>query len=105
MQLTTVVAFKNSLLAGNGHVLVELSSLYFHATIFVGVRDDFEKTLGKMDLLKKEANLREVRCLNKFGLSYGDESMKTFTSLILSSPIHSHPSPGHLIVREEFSSL
>lgn len=85
-------------------MLVELSSLYFHATIFVGVRDDFEKTLGKMDLLKKEANLREVRCLNKFGLSYGDESMKTFISLILSS-IHSHPSPGHLIVREEFSSL
>lgn len=86
-------------------MLVELSSLNFHATIFVGVRDDFEKTLGKMDLLKKEANLREVRCLNKFGLSYGDESMKTFTSLILSSQIHSHPSPGHLIVREEFSSL
>lgn len=59
-------------------MLVELSSLYFHAKIFVGVRDDFEKILGKMDLLKKEVNLREVRCLNKFGLSYGDESMKTY---------------------------
>ena len=58
-------------------MLVELSSLYFHATIFGGVRDDFEKTLDKMDLLKKKANVREVRCLNKFVLSYGDESMKT----------------------------
>lgn len=59
-------------------MLVELSSLYFHATIFGGVGDDFEKTLDKIDLLKKKkANVREVRCLNKFVLSYGDESMKT----------------------------
>ena len=58
-------------------MLVELSSLYFHATIFGGVGDDFEKTLDKMDPLKKKANVREVRCLNKFVLSYGDESMKT----------------------------
>ena len=94
MRLTTVVAFKNSPLARNGHVLVELSSLYFHATIFGGVGDDFEKTLDKMDLLKKKANLREVRCLNKFVLSYGDESIKTSTPLFL-----------HLLVREEFSSM
>lgn len=77
MRLTTVVAFKNSPLARNGHVLVELSFLYFPATIFGGVGDDFEKTLDKMDLLKKKANLKEVRCLNKFVLSYGDESIKT----------------------------
>lgn len=83
MRLTTVVAFKNSPLARNGH-----------ATIFGSVGDDFEKTLDKMDLLKKKANLREVRCLNKFVLSYGDESIKTFTPLFL-----------HLLVREEFSSL
>ena len=57
MRLTTVVAFKNSPLARNGHVLVELSSLYFHATIFGGVGDDFEKTLDKMDLLKKKSKL------------------------------------------------
>ena len=48
--LTTMIAFDNSPLTRDGHVLLELFPLHCHVTVFVGTGDDFEQARGQVDL-------------------------------------------------------
>ncbi len=112
MWLTAVITFNDFPLTRDGHMLLEIFPLHSHVTVFVCTGHKFKKARYQVNLLCTQSNKSSNSVMGLFNgfvilvmeyLSYYKAQLfnvLVFTSLFLSSPVHSQPTLGHLMAKE-----